>query len=124
VSILPIGSLPVTSLTSDLSALSGAAGSEAAGGGQAASSAFAAPAGTPAPTGSSGFGDLLTNALSGVESTQNTADQMSQLAATGDLSNVHDLTIATSEAQVATQLTAAVANKAVAAFNSIVGMQV
>ena len=72
----------------------------------------------------SGFGNALANALDGVQSTQNTADQLAQLAATGDLTNIHDLTIATSEAELTTQLTTAVRDKAVAAFNAIMSMPV
>jgi len=79
-----------------------------------------------AATGSSGtgFGGALMQALNGVQQTQNTADQMAQLASTGDLANIHDLTIATSEAELATQLTTAVRDKAVAAFNAIMSMPV
>jgi len=72
----------------------------------------------------SGFGNALMQALDGVQQTQTTADQISQLAATGNLTNVHDLTIATSEAELATQLTTAVRDKAVAAFNAIMSMPV
>ncbi len=74
--------------------------------------------------GASGFGNALVHALDGVQSTQNTADQVAQLAATGDLTNIHDLTIATSEAELTTQLTTAVRDKAVAAFNAIMSMPV
>ena len=80
---------------------------------------------TPATSGSgSGFGNALVQALDGVQSSQNTADQVAQLASTGDLTNIHDLTIATSEAELTTQLTTAVRDKAVAAFNAIMSMPV
>jgi flagellar hook-basal body complex protein FliE len=75
-------------------------------------------------SGGSGFGNALVQALDGVQQTQNTADQVARLAATGDLTNIHDLTIATSEAELATQLTTAVRDKAVAAFNAIMSMPV
>jgi flagellar hook-basal body complex protein FliE len=80
----------------------------------------------PAATGSpgSGFGNALIQALDGVQQTQNTADQVAKLAATGNLTNIHDLTIATSEAELTTQLTTAVRDKAVAAFNAIMSMPV
>ncbi len=83
---------------------------------------------TPSTSGTSGsgsgFGDLITKALDEVQSTQSTADQMAQQAATGQLTNVHDLTIATSEAQLAVQLTTAVRDKAVSAFTAIMQMPV
>ena len=41
-----------------------------------------------------------------------------------DLTDVHDYMIASTEAQLATQLTVAVRNKAVDAFNEIMRMQV
>lgn len=77
-------------------------------------------------TGSSpgGFGNALVHALDGVANAQANAVQVASLAATGDLTNVHDLTIATSEAELATSLTTAVRDKAVAAFNAIMSMPV
>ncbi len=88
------------------------------------------PAVTAPPTqaaqssGGSGFGDVIGKALDDLQSTQTTADQMAQQAATGTLANVHDLTIASTEAELAVQLTTAVRDKAVAAFNSIMSMPV
>jgi len=75
-------------------------------------------------SGASGFGNALVQALDGVAQTQADAGQVAQLAATGDLTNVHDLTIATTEAELATTLTTAVRDKAVAAFNAIMAMPV
>jgi flagellar hook-basal body complex protein FliE len=85
------------------------------------------PPTTPAATGASGgtgFGNALVQALDGVAQSQANAGQVAQLAATGDLTNVHDLTIATTEAELATTLTTAVRDKAVAAFNAIMSMPV
>ena len=81
---------------------------------------------TPAASDASGggFGSALLNALDGVAQAQGTAGQVASLAATGDLTNVHDLTIATTEAELATTLTTAVRDKAVAAFNAIMSMPV
>ena len=72
--------------------------------------------------GGNGFGDLITKALNSVEGMQNKADSLSTQAATGQLSDVHDYMLASTEASVATELTVAVRNKAVEAFNEIMRM--
>ena len=59
-----------------------------------------------------------------LERVQDTSDQLAVKAATGDLNAIHDYTIAATEASVTTQLTVAVRNKAVEAFNEIMRMQV
>ena len=85
-----------------------------------------APADASGAAGSTGggFGNALVQALDNVANAQSNAGQVASLAATGDLTNVHDLTIATSEAELATTLTTAVRDKAVAAFNAIMSMPV
>jgi flagellar hook-basal body complex protein FliE len=70
------------------------------------------------------FGDMLVEGLQNLEGVTDRADGLAVQAATGDLSNIHDYTIAASEAQVTTQLTVAVRNRAVEAFNEIMRMQV
>ena len=92
-----------------------------------------ASAGSPAPTatGTDGaaagsgtsFANVLGQGLQSLESTQSTADNLSVQAATGTLTNAHDLMIATAQAQLATQLTVALRDKAVDAFNEIMRMQ-
>jgi len=70
------------------------------------------------------FGKLLVDGLEGLEAMQDKSDLLSVQAATGDLGAIHDYTIAATETGVATQLTVAVRNKAVEAFNEIMRMQV
>lgn len=74
--------------------------------------------------GSSSFGNILTEQLDKLNATQAKADDLALKAATGDLKSIQDYTIASTEAQLYTQLTVAVRNKAVEAFNDIMRMQV
>jgi flagellar hook-basal body complex protein FliE len=75
------------------------------------------------PTGPS-FGTLLVDGLEQLEALQDRTDTLSVKAATGDLNAIHDYTIAATETKVATQLTVALRNKAVEAFQEIMRMQV
>jgi flagellar hook-basal body complex protein FliE len=70
------------------------------------------------------FGAMLGQGLEKLQGIQGHADTLAVQAATGKLSNLHDYTIAATEAQVATQLTAAVRNRALEAFNEIMRMSV
>ena len=81
---------------------------------------------TAGPTGPTGpnFADLVTNGIEGLEAMNDRTDRLAVGAATGDLGAIHDYTIAATETSVATQLTVAVRNKAVEAFNEIMRMQV
>jgi flagellar hook-basal body complex protein FliE len=94
--------------------------------GQVSWTGGAAPAATAtaAADGTQSFGQTLTRALDGLQAAQTTADQLAVQAATGDLTNVHDYMIAATEASLATELTVAVRNKAVEAFNQIMNMAV
>lgn len=82
----------------------------------------AAPRGPEGP--GTDFGNLLVDGLERLQSVQTNADQLAVKAATGDLDSMHDYTIAATEASVTTQLTVAVRNRAVEAFNEIMRMQV
>ena len=83
------------------------------------------PAGAAgAVSGTQGFGQSLVKALDGLQGAQTKADGLAVQAATGDLTNVHDYMIAATEASLATELTVAVRNKAVEAFNQIMNMAV
>ena len=95
--------------------------------GPTAKTAATAPTGTTgtgSTEASNGFGGLIGRALDGLQGTQSTADGRSVQAATGSLTDVHDFMIATTQAQLSTELTVAVRNKAVEAFKEIMGMQV
>jgi flagellar hook-basal body complex protein FliE len=83
-------------------------------------------AGTSGGAGGAGgdFGEMLGKALDTVSSSQAKADDLAVQAATGDLAAIHDFTVASTEAQILTQLTVEVRNRAVEAFNDIMRMQV
>ncbi|MEM9200524.1 MAG: flagellar hook-basal body complex protein FliE [Actinomycetota bacterium] len=70
------------------------------------------------------FGSSIGQALEELDQLHGTADGMAADAATGDLESVTDYLVASSEAQLATQVTVAVRNRAVEAFNDIMRMQV
>ena len=76
------------------------------------------------PTTSSAFGDLLTDGLNKLEGVQDKADTLAVKAATGDLDDIHDYTVAATEASVTTQLTVAVRNRALESFNEIMRMPI
>ena len=96
----------------------GGAGAAGAGGADIATGAAGAVTGAPH------FGQSLVNALDGLQGAQTKADGLAVQAATGDLTNVHDYMIAATELSLATELTVAVRNKAVEAFNQIMNMPV
>ncbi len=70
------------------------------------------------------FGNLVLDGLNRLEGLTHRSDSLAVKAATGDLQSIHDYTIAASETSTATQLTVAVRNKAIDAFNEIMRMQV
>jgi flagellar hook-basal body complex protein FliE len=70
------------------------------------------------------FANSLTSALDELAKAHQVADDLSLQAATGDLQAVQDMVIATTEAQLMTELVVNVRNKAVEAFNDIMHMQV
>jgi flagellar hook-basal body complex protein FliE len=81
-------------------------------------------AGAEATTGTAGgFGAEITKGLDHLQQVQATADDLSVQAATGRLTDVHDYMIAATEASLVTELTVAIRNKAVDAFNEIMRMQ-
>jgi flagellar hook-basal body complex protein FliE len=88
-----------------------------------------APTGPQGLEGAAGVGGVdfksaLTQSIDGLESMHDRTDNLAVQAATGDLGAIHQYTLAATEMSVATQLTVAVRNKAVEAFNEIMRMQV
>jgi len=77
----------------------------------------------PAATDGSAFGSVLASAIDGVSQKQEVSSDLALKAVTGDLEDVHDYTIAATEAAVALELTVALRNKAVEAFGEIMRMQ-
>lgn len=104
--LAPLGSIP------SVDALSGALGTTSVAG----TTGVAGAAG-------SGFGNMLTEAVENLEQVQQNADGLAVRAVTGDLEDVHEYTVAATEAKMTLELTAAVRNKAVEAFNEILRMQ-
>ena len=76
------------------------------------------------PDAASSFGELVSDGLQNLQQTQANADGLAQQAATGDLTDLHDYMIASTQAQLTTELTVAVRNKAVESFNDIMRMQI
>lgn len=70
------------------------------------------------------FSSMLSTGIERLEGLQDRADGLAVQAATGDLANLHDYTVAATEASVATQLTTAVRNKALEAFQEIMRMPI
>ena len=71
-----------------------------------------------------GFASSIGQALEELDQLHGTADGLAADAATGELESVTDYLVAATEAQLATQVTVAVRNRAVEAFNDIMRMQV
>jgi flagellar hook-basal body complex protein FliE len=81
------------------------------------------PVAAPSATAGADFGNALTQGVDALQQTQAKADNLATQAATGSLADVTQYMIASNEASIATQLTTAVRDKAVAAFTSIMNMQ-
>jgi flagellar hook-basal body complex protein FliE len=72
---------------------------------------------------SGSFANLIGNAFDSMATSQASADSLATQAATGSLTNVADYMVAAEDANIQTQLTAAVRNNAMQAFQQIMGMQ-
>lgn len=105
------------SAISALTGLGGAAGLTGASGATGATAAGVTGAVSPAS-----FLDA-SKAVDSLQAMQSNATALGIKAVTGDLDDVHDYTIAASQASVALELTVAMRNKAVEAFTEIMRMQ-
>lgn len=74
-------------------------------------------------TGGANFAAELGKGLDAVSGAQNNADSLAVQSATGGLVDPAAYTIAATQASLMTQLATTVQSKAVAAFNTIMGMQ-
>ena len=85
---------------------------------------LSSPSGVGSTTGASatGFASAL-GSVDQLQQMQSTTDALAVKAVTGSLTDVHDYTIAAAESKLTLELTAAVRNKAVDAFNEIMRMQ-
>lgn len=72
---------------------------------------------------SASFASALADGLDAVQGAQTQANQLAVQAATGHLVDPAQLTIATTKAQLMTQMATTIQSKAVTAFNTIMSMQ-
>ena len=70
-----------------------------------------------------GFATALASAVAGAQALQGESKSLAIQAVTGDLTDIHDATLASTRAAVTLELVAAVRNKGVEAFNEIMRMQ-
>jgi flagellar hook-basal body complex protein FliE len=71
-----------------------------------------------------GTGNLFTNALQNVQGSLDNADALAKQLATGELTDVHLYTAAATKAELAVQLTVAVRDRLLEAYQEIMRMQV
>ncbi len=71
-----------------------------------------------------GFGANVSDALSGLATREQSLDAAARAAATGDLASVTDYMLVAAETQLATEVTVAVRDRAISAFNDIMRMQI
>ena len=83
------------------------------------------PMAQPATSGASAtnFSSVLGGAMQNLSALQNNADSLAVKAVTGDLTDIHQATLAATRAQVTMELVSAVRNKGVEAFTEIMRMQ-
>jgi flagellar hook-basal body complex protein FliE len=75
-------------------------------------------------SGDGGFGEVLASQVDSLQASQASSAALAQKAATGDVKDIHDYMIASTETQLMTETVVALRNKAVEAFNEILRMPV
>lgn len=70
-----------------------------------------------------GFGQMLMDNLQGVSNAEHLADNLTEQLAAGGPVDVHQVTIATTKAALATELIVAVRDKAIEAYQQIMALQ-
>ena len=110
---MPVGGIPaVGAVAPSGTAQTGFAGASSVTGTTGAASASGAA-----------FGSSMVGAVEGLQQLQSQSKTLAVKAITGDLTDIHDATIAATRAQVTLELVAAVRNKGVDAFTEIMRMQ-
>ena len=82
------------------------------------------PTGTPEAGKAGGFGQALTDAISGISDAQNAADDASVRLAAGDPIDLHEVMLARETASLQFQLAVQVRNKLVEAYQDVMRMQI
>jgi flagellar hook-basal body complex protein FliE len=72
---------------------------------------------------STSFGQAVGDAISKIGTQEAAMEKAAEAAATGDLRSVSDYMVAATEAQLTTEITVAVRDRAISAFNDIMRMQ-
>jgi flagellar hook-basal body complex protein FliE len=108
--------MQIPAITSGVAGLSGLSGSSLGGVGSVQSPSTG--------SGSGGFGSMLTDAISGLNQSQNTAASDSVALATGQASDVTSVVSDVEKANLEMQLAVQVRNKAVDAYEEIMRMQI
>ncbi|KIL39249.1 flagellar hook-basal body protein FliE [Gordoniibacillus kamchatkensis] len=80
--------------------------------------------GTGASNVAKSFGAFLNGAIDDLNRQQSTVDQLNQQFVKGELSDVHQLTIASEKASLGLQVAVQVRNKVIEAYQEIMRMQV
>ena len=108
--------MQIPAITSGVAGLSGLSGSSLGGVGSVQSPSTG--------SGSGGFGSMLTDAISGLNQSQNTAASDSVALATGQASDVTSVVSDVEKANLEMQLAVQVRNKAVDAYQEIMRMHI